>query len=150
MDQNGSIQMQSLYSDSCTIIEQARKQAYRAVNKALTIRNWSLGQRIAREHLGEDGRAEYGKHIIESLAEMLTDKYGKGFDQSSLYKYVRFYTLFPEILDALSPQSQKVDAVSQRLLPWTVYTFKRDFLHTTGLQLRNTAHATASASTRSA
>ena len=121
MDQNGSIQMQSLYSDSCTIIEQAREQAYRAVNKALTIRNWSLGQRIAREHLGEDGRAEYGKHIIESLAEMLTDKYGKGFDQSSLYKYVRFYTLFPEILDALSPQSQKVDAVSQRLLPWTHY-----------------------------
>lgn len=41
----------SLYSDICSIIEDAREQAYRAVNVSLTLRNWMLGERIAREKL---------------------------------------------------------------------------------------------------
>ena len=114
-------ELQHIYSDTCVIIEEARERAYRAVNVALTLRNWMLGERIAREHLGEDGRAEYGKRIIASLAEMLTEKYGKGFDRKSLHNYVRFYEMFPEIVDAVSPQSEKVDAVSRQLLPWTLY-----------------------------
>lgn len=40
--------------------------------------------------------------------------YGKGFDYSSLYKYVRFYKAFPEILDSVSPKSTP-------LLSWTHY-----------------------------
>ena len=124
-------ELQHIYSDTCVIIEEARERAYRAVNIALTLRNWMLGERIAREHLGEDGRAEYGKYIIVSLSKMLTEKYGKGFDKISLHNYVRFYEMFPEIIDAVSQQSEKVDAVSQQseivdvvsrqLLPWTLY-----------------------------
>ena len=94
-----------LIDDTCRIIESARDYAYRAVNTALTIRNWKLGERIYREHLDDNGRAEYGK----------------GFDFSSLYQYVKFYRCFPEILDAVSPKSGNVDAVSTKLLPWTLY-----------------------------
>lgn len=101
----------SLYSDVCTIIEDARQNAYRAVNVYLTLRNWQLGERIAREELDGATRAEYGKKVITTLAEDLTNKYGKGFDFSSLYQYVRFYRLFPAILDAVRP----------KLLPWTHY-----------------------------
>lgn len=50
-----------LVDDTCRIIESARDYAYRAVNTALAIRNWQLGERIAREHLDDNGRAEYGK-----------------------------------------------------------------------------------------
>lgn len=120
-----------LYKDACVIIDEARQFAYRAVNVALTLRNWKLGERITREHLDDDGRAEYGKHVIEQLAAALTEKYGKGFDKSSLHKYVKFYNMFPEIIDAVSRQSgkvdavsplfEKVDALSQQLLPWTLY-----------------------------
>ena len=39
----------SLYADACSIIEDARERAYRAVNVSLTFRNWMLGERIARE-----------------------------------------------------------------------------------------------------
>lgn len=113
--------LQSVFGDTCVIIEEARKKAFRAVNTALTVRNWQIGERIAREHLGEDGRAEYGKHIMESLANMLTAKYGKGFDKSSLYKYVKFYSMFPEIVDAVRPQSQDLDNTKKPLLPWTLY-----------------------------
>lgn len=110
-----------LVDDACRIIETARDYAYRAVNTALTIRNWQSGERIAREHLEDNGRAEYGKQVMATLATILTQKYGKGFDFSSLYQYMKFYHCFPEILDAVSPKSEKVDAVSQQLLPWTLY-----------------------------
>lgn len=75
--------------------------------------------------------AEYGKGIITTLARDLTAKYGKGLDFSSLYQYIRFYRMFPDILDAVSPKfkkldavrpkSGKVDSVSRQLLPWTHY-----------------------------
>lgn len=105
----------SLYADACSIIEDARERAYRAVNVSLTFRNWMLGERIAREEFDGVERAEYGKRVITSLAKELTNKYGKGFNFSSLYQYIRFYKLFPNILDAVRPKSEKVDAVSQQL-----------------------------------
>jgi len=37
----------SSYSDACIIVEKARKEAYYAINIALTQRNWQLGERIA-------------------------------------------------------------------------------------------------------
>lgn len=126
--------LSNIYSDTCAIIENARDKAYRAVNTALTIRNWMLGERIAREHLGDDGRAEYGRTIMVSLAEMLTKRYGKGFDFSSLYQYVKFYNHFPLLLDAVSPKSQKVDALHRQLLPWTLY---RELIRVENADARN-------------
>ena len=92
-----------LLADSRNIIETARKVAYKAVDIALVQRNWLLGRRIAEEHLDESGHAEYGKKVIQTLANQLTAEYGGGFDFSSLYKYLRFYRLFP-ILDAVRPK----------------------------------------------
>ena len=80
-----------------------RSFAYRAINVALVQRNWLLGKRIAEEHVDEEGHAEYGKQIIQSLSDRLTEQYGKGFDFSNLYKYLRFYRAFP-ILDTLCPK----------------------------------------------
>ena len=110
-----------LYSDVCGIIEEARAQAYKAVNVALTLRNWKLGERIAKEELDGAERAEYGKHVVATLAKDLSAKYGKGFDRKSLYNYLRFFRFYPEIVDAASRQFGKVDAVSRQLLPWTHY-----------------------------
>jgi predicted nuclease of restriction endonuclease-like (RecB) superfamily len=92
-----------LLADSQIIIETARKVAYKAVDIALVQRNWLLGRRIAEEHLDEDGHAEYGKQVIQTLANQLTKEYGGGFDFSSLYKFLRFFRLFP-ILDAVRPK----------------------------------------------
>ena len=132
---------QALFADACTIIEDARQRAYSAVNVALTLRNWQLGERIAKDELDGAERAEYGKRVIATLAQDLTAKYGKGFDKSTLYRYLLFFRMFPEIVAAVSPKSEKVDAASQQsqnvaalrpksekvatarrqLLPWTHY-----------------------------
>ena len=108
------IKTQNLLVDTSTIIESAKNAAYRSVNVVLVKRNWLLGKRIAEEQLGNQTREElYGKSVIENLAQQLTTEYGGGFDFSSLYKYVRFYQCFPNILDADSPKSF--------LLTWTHY-----------------------------
>ena len=103
-----------LLNDAKQIIEVSQKAAYRAVNLALVQRNWLLGYRIAQEELKGEERSEYGKGIIKKLADELTAFYGRGFDFGSLYKYCRFYKLYPEILDSVSPKSGT-------LLSWTHY-----------------------------
>ena len=108
------IRTQNLLTDTSTIIKSAKNAAYRSVNVVLVQRNWLLGKRIAEEQLGEQTREElYGKSVIENLAQQLTTEYGSGFDFSSLYKYVRFYQCFPNILDTASPKSF--------LLTWSHY-----------------------------
>lgn len=103
-----------LLNDAKKIIEVSQKAAYRAVNLALVQRNWLLGYRIVQEELKGEERSEYGKGIIKKLADELTASYGRGFDFGSLYKYCRFYKLYPEILDSVSPKSGT-------LLSWTHY-----------------------------
>lgn len=131
MDSALSQNYHSLYDDACGIIEEARVRAYKAVNVSLTLRNWRLGERIAKDELDGAERAEYGKRVIATLAQDLTAKYGKGFDKSTLYRYILFYRMFPDIvaavrpqsdiLAAVKPQSEKVDTMSRQLLPWTHY-----------------------------
>lgn len=126
-----ALEYNRLYSDACTIIEEARTQAYKAVNVALTLRNWKLGERIAKEELDGAKRAEYGKYVVATLAKDLSAKYGKGLDRKSLYNYLSFFRFYPKIVDAVSRQSGKVDAVGRQfgkvaamrpqLLPWTHY-----------------------------
>ena len=86
-------------------MEEAHESAARAVNVALTLRNWKLGERIAKENLDGKDRAEYGKNVMFQLSAELTKTYGKGFDRSSLYKYMKFYQMFPQIVETPSPQS---------------------------------------------
>ena len=103
-----------LFADTCEIVESAQSIAYAAVDTILVQRNWLLGKRIAIECLNENGKADYGKKTMKKLSTELKEKYGKGFDFSSLYKYVKFHQEFPQILDSLRPKSG-------RPLSWTHY-----------------------------
>lgn len=94
-----------LFADTCEIVESAQSIAYAAVDTILVQRNWLIGKRIAMECLDENGKSSYGKKTMKKLSAELKEKYGKGFDFSSLYKYVKFHQEFPQILDSLSPKS---------------------------------------------
>ena len=103
----------NIFNDSCLIINKAQSVAYKVANTVLVQRNWLLGQRIELEVL-QGNRADYGEQIIKKLSTQLTVQYGKGFDYSTLYKFVKFYKTFPDILDSVSTKSRQ-------LLPWTHY-----------------------------
>ena len=102
-----------IYEDAASIIEQGQKAAYRAVDVTLVVRNWLLGKRIAEEVLCGSDRAAYGDNTIISLSKRLGINYGKGFDRVSLYRYLKFFQMFPEIVATVRQQSG--------LLSWSHY-----------------------------
>lgn len=104
----------NILQDMRSIINDAQRAAYHAVNVTLVKRNWLLGQRIAEEELNGESRAEYGMEIIKQLSKELTAEYGKGFTKTNLYSFYSFYKIFPEIFHSVSGKSQT-------LLSWTHY-----------------------------
>ena len=93
-------------ADAISIIDAARRVAYRANNVVLVRRNWLIGKRIATEELlGRERSDNYGHEVIESLAKRLTKERGRGFGKSSLYLYLRFYDWYPEIFQNESGKS---------------------------------------------
>ncbi|MBW7877234.1 MAG: DUF1016 domain-containing protein [Candidatus Cloacimonetes bacterium] len=94
-----------LLLDLKTLIDQGRNQAVSAVNSALTVTYWHVGKRINHEVL-HNGRAEYGKQIVVSLAEKLVALYGKSFEVRNLRRMMQFAELFPhfEIVSPLVSQ----------------------------------------------
>lgn len=96
---------ENILYDVQNIIETSQRQAYHAVDTILVQRNWLIGYRIADEGMNGSERAEYGVNTIKMLSKELTFKYGKGYDRSNLYHYLRFYKAFPEIIDTVCRQS---------------------------------------------
>lgn len=88
---------EKVYSSVRETLEVARGKVERAVNSAMVEAYWEIGRQIV-EATGE--RAEYGKRLVEYLAERLTAEYGKGFDYTNLTNMRKFYRAFP-ILDTL-------------------------------------------------
>jgi predicted nuclease of restriction endonuclease-like (RecB) superfamily len=77
-------------------------QAHRAVNIGLTLRNWLIGRYIAEYELNGADRAIYGERILEELAARLSDV--SNCNRRQLYRYLRFYRVYPDIVGTLSPQ----------------------------------------------
>ncbi len=114
----------NIVNDACLIIDSSQKTAYQSVNVILVLRNWLLGKRISEEILEGENRAEYGMEIIENLSNTLSEKYGKGFNKRSVYKFHQFYKYFPEIVRSLTAQSEGseiVPTVTAQLLSWSHY-----------------------------
>jgi predicted nuclease of restriction endonuclease-like (RecB) superfamily len=82
------------------VIQDARRQAVRAVDEAQVRACWTVGRHIVEFEQGGAARAVYGKNLLNDLAGRLTAEFGKGFDASNL-RYMRlFYQAFPNC-DAL-------------------------------------------------
>lgn len=81
------------YSHIKEILENARKKAYKAINFAMVEAYWEIGKSIV-EMLGGNETAEYGKYILKELSKLLTNDFGKGFDESNLRRMRQFYLCF--------------------------------------------------------
>lgn len=85
-----------LVNDLRSIVSKARSKAFAAVNYSLVERNWRIGQRIVEQEQNGASRAEYGKHVIEVASAALTKEFGKGFSETNIKSYRRFYNFFPD------------------------------------------------------
>lgn len=77
-------------------------QASKAINISLTLRNWLIGYYIKEYELHGTDRALYGDGLFSELAREL--KTLSNCNRRQLYRYLRFYTFYPEIVGSLPPQ----------------------------------------------
>ena len=132
-----------LVNDLRSIVSKARSKAFAAVNYSLVERNWRIGQRIVEQEQNGASRAEYGKHVIEIASAALTEEFGKGFSETNIMNFKKFYLKFKELTipqtlseefkkqkhqtlsDEFSLLPQKGQTQSAqfelRLLPWSHY-----------------------------
>lgn len=101
--------IEKTYGSIRLILEEARSNAYRAVNSAMVRAYWQIGKIIVEEEQKGRVRAGYGEYLIKELSLRLSKEYGSGFDISNLWFFRQFYTTFP-IPDAV-----------RRELSWTHY-----------------------------
>lgn len=82
-----------------------QRQAAGAVNRSLTIRNWLIGFYIVEfEQHGED-RARYGNQLLDIIAAQLKERNIRGLTAPELSRCRQFYSVYPQILGALSQKS---------------------------------------------
>lgn len=132
-----------LVNDLRSIVSKARSKAFAAVNYSLVERNWRIGQRIVEQEQNGASRAEYGKHVIEVASAALTKEFGKGFSETNIMNFKKFYLKFKELAipqtlseefkkqkhqtlsdesSLLPPKGQTPPAQFElRLLPWSHY-----------------------------
>ncbi len=84
----------TLVSEVGSLLEEARKKSYSAINEILVKTYWEIGRRIVEfEQKGEE-RATYGSGLLDKLSQDLTKSYGKGFSSDNLEKMRVFYLTF--------------------------------------------------------
>lgn len=98
-----------LFSDVCNIIDGARQRLATYANTEIVMTRWFVGDRIRKEILKER-RAEYGKHVVETLSEQLTNHYGKGWSVKTLRHCLRAAETFTE---------DEIVSAARRQLSWT-------------------------------
>ena len=94
------INFKSLVGAIRQIHEDMATQASRAVNVSLTLRNWFIGRYIAEYEINGADRAAYGESVLSELAAQL--KNISNCNRRQLYRYLRFYRVYPQIVGTLS------------------------------------------------
>ena len=87
---------------------QLTRQAGKAINISLTLRNWLIGFHIAEFELQGADRAQYGEKLLARLSARLTELNISNCNKRQLYRYVRFYKAYPGIVGTLSPQLKQL------------------------------------------
>jgi predicted nuclease of restriction endonuclease-like (RecB) superfamily len=101
---------ESIVTDIQSIINSARSNAIRSVDRERVVMYWQIGKRIFEEEQGGEDRAEYGTRLIKYLSEKLQPQFGRGFSTRNLNLFRQFFRVFP-IVQAVPAQ-----------LSWTHFT----------------------------
>ena len=91
---NEITELTPLYKKISSILENARKNAYRAIDNTMVLAYWHIGRLIVENEQKGSFRAEYGKAVIGVLSARLIKKFGRGFDERNLWYMKQFYIYF--------------------------------------------------------
>jgi len=85
----------ALFNKVSLLIDKGKTNIAVSINNELTLMNWKIGYQIQNEIL-KSKRASYGKQVVVSLSQKLTDKYGKGWGEKHLRHCLRSAETFSE------------------------------------------------------
>ena len=84
---------------------QTQDFATKAVNVALTLRNWLIGHHIVEfEQKGRD-RAAYGEQLMDALSQRLVPQGLSRATARELRRFRQFYQAYPQIWESATPKS---------------------------------------------
>ena len=104
------------YTDISSTIDKCKHSVQRAVNDAMVMLYWTIGEYLVCNVL-DNNKAEYGQKVVEELAQKLTLNYGKNFGRAALFRMIQFYRKFPD---------NQIVATLSRQLTWALILL---FLH---------------------
>lgn len=82
-----------------SILQKGLYQTYKAVDNLKVQTYWQVGERIVREELANEERADYGEELIKRLSSDL------GVHERTLYRIWHFYKTYPILTTVLSELS---------------------------------------------
>ncbi|WP_080802706.1 PDDEXK nuclease domain-containing protein [Arabiibacter massiliensis] len=82
------------YDDVADLLARARERARAAVNVSMVYTYFEIGRMIIEEEQHGEGRAAYGKRVLEGLSKRLTKEFGRGFSVPNLKLIRQFYQVY--------------------------------------------------------
>lgn len=120
-----------LCHNSIELIRYARQIAVQQVNLVQLFTYFALGYWIVEEQQSGQQRADYGKKIITTLSNALTEEFGKGFSTDTLECARRFYLTYQDRIsepvvrkfaeEKSEPLVRIFDGQVPFTLPWSHY-----------------------------
>lgn len=126
-----SIGIESLCQNSIDLIQYARQIAAKQINLVQLMTYYSIGRWIVEEQQQGESRARYGKQVIKTLSDALTEQFGRGFSVDTLENVRKFYLNYQDRISETVFRKfavEKSETVFREfedgqpfLLPWSHY-----------------------------
>jgi predicted nuclease of restriction endonuclease-like (RecB) superfamily len=107
------------------LVEKTRNKIATTINEEMIILYWNIGK-IIKEDIIKLDRAEYGKQVVQSLSDRLTQRFGKGFSSQNLWYMVQMFDTYP-ILHAMRGEFKSLSWTHIRTLLPIKDDLKRKF-----------------------
>jgi hypothetical protein len=113
----------NLYDKVIRLLNDARSQIIRNVNKTIVYTYCEIGRMIVEDEQEGKDRAEYGKSVLKELSERLTNEFGKGFSVDNLENMRKFYIVYSNSLSIVekSETLSRISEIPDFKLSWSHY-----------------------------
>lgn len=112
--------VENVYKNVVQYITRARQNVVKAVNVEQVIAYWYIGKTIVTQEQAGENRAEYGKALLENLADKLKKDFSDGFSVTNLRYMRQFYLTYSDRIHHEARDELKSLGFAQNL-SWTHY-----------------------------
>ena len=119
------------FENVASLIERARSFAGRTVDLTMGVTYFEVGRMIVEEEQGGKAKAEYGRKLIPKLSDYLKSKFGKGFSETNLKNFRKFYQVYePSIRQMISAEFENnIEFQKRQMISAEFNPFKLGWSH---------------------